>query len=892
MDLQSHEPRSARAASPAGSPPWVGRRNELEQFEHWLDDTRRQGEVVAFLEGPTGIGKTRLLREMGQRAQERGFQVLWGSAFEGGLSPYRPLREALAAVAPGPSSPATAAPSPPRPGPAPSGRRRGSASQGPAIPLPPGPPDDQVNAETASARFTSRLEELLRDRPVALLLDDLPCADEGTVRVLGTLTRHLRTKPLLLVSTMSGTTRLLAEEARGTPTVRQLVHALRNDTAARVLELAPLTEEETRELAARHLGTPASEIDASFGAFLRRSGGNPLLLLEMLDRGTREGWIVRASGAWSAGPAGGDPAEPESLTKGFKSRLASLAPHERAAIEAASILEEPFETEEVAAVLGEEADDLAGTLKALSLPRGGLQRTESGAWKFEHRAFAQVARESVPAARRRELHRRAADHVRSQLSDQVDQVAWHLYQAGDAEEALAWLAEAWERAQTRGSGEAMVRVARHAREMLRRGSASFTEEAEWLHREAEGWRRSGDVRQARELLDLSLQHTPRGPERIRVLCTLAQVEADRGEVAAAEERLEEADREPAAAEDEGLVDGLRSATRLGIWARAQAYPRILLEGPAMLERARGKAALRHLLMMYRTLAFAEMSRGEFAMARRYLLDAQERAREEPESNLGPLLDTDLGGIALMTGDLPWAERAFRRAIEWMHTNGRVSGESLALGNLGEVLLGEGRYSEAEASLRAGLEMADRGGLVHPHVIFLPILARCLIENGRAEEGEALLLEYENDIPLAGNPDSQRLFHALRLQQAVRGGRWEEAEKLAQKIGSDLSGQFGCFALRAVADLWDRRGRSAEAERLLEEIEKDARARGRKLQVALTLEAHGEMAGRRGDLERQRTLLREARAIYGSCGAEARASRLPDDPKPREKAPERGAAPPP
>ena len=60
----------------------VGREGELRSFEAALSELERGRPVALELEGEPGIGKTRLLAELGRIADERGFLVLTGSASE------------------------------------------------------------------------------------------------------------------------------------------------------------------------------------------------------------------------------------------------------------------------------------------------------------------------------------------------------------------------------------------------------------------------------------------------------------------------------------------------------------------------------------------------------------------------------------------------------------------------------------------------------------------------------------------------------------------------------------------------------------------------------------------------------------------------------------------
>ena len=71
------------------SPEFVGRAAELARLEAALERAERGSAAAAFVAGESGVGKTRLLRELERRAVERGARVLRGDcvAFGAGERP-------------------------------------------------------------------------------------------------------------------------------------------------------------------------------------------------------------------------------------------------------------------------------------------------------------------------------------------------------------------------------------------------------------------------------------------------------------------------------------------------------------------------------------------------------------------------------------------------------------------------------------------------------------------------------------------------------------------------------------------------------------------------------------------------------------------------------------
>ena len=77
------DPMSIRSPGhPPSAPPIIGRETALGQIEEALADVEAGEQVCISVEGEPGIGKTRLLAELEDRADERGYLVLTGCATE------------------------------------------------------------------------------------------------------------------------------------------------------------------------------------------------------------------------------------------------------------------------------------------------------------------------------------------------------------------------------------------------------------------------------------------------------------------------------------------------------------------------------------------------------------------------------------------------------------------------------------------------------------------------------------------------------------------------------------------------------------------------------------------------------------------------------------------
>lgn len=170
-----HVPEVPAAPAATGAEPFVGREGELERLTAAAHRARAAGPGVALVTGEAGMGKSALLRALGDRLRAEGWLVAFGRNTDAeGAPPAWAWVEALRAVAAAaPPEPAVAAALSPL-----------LAEDAPATGRTP------VGEDVAAGRFRLHravgqwLAEAARGRPVAVVLDDLHWADAETLALL------------------------------------------------------------------------------------------------------------------------------------------------------------------------------------------------------------------------------------------------------------------------------------------------------------------------------------------------------------------------------------------------------------------------------------------------------------------------------------------------------------------------------------------------------------------------------------------------------------------------------------------------------------------------------------------------------------------------------------
>ena len=442
----SEEPRSPRPAEPppaaAASDTLLGRALELDTLRGRLALAEQGQGGLMLIEGDPGVGKTTLAEQLARMARERGFEVIWGRAWEdGGAPPFWPWIQVLRAIAE-------------REGPE---RLRAWLGSGgselslllPELGLQSAPRSDAPCYDMNAARTRFRLFDVLsrtlrqlcatssgaRTRPWLIILDDLHAADDGSVQLVRFLMPELRELGLLLVGTYRG---LVCAD-------KEALSSLVEHGAGSTLHLRGFLPTEVAELLSRRLGQTVHERLAA--AYHRVSGGNPLLLSELCSR--FEGDPPQALFELSSLS---DFALPERIASAVRQHLVALPDDTRTALSAASALGREFASPQLAKVLGCSEAELSVRL-APAIRRGVLRATHAtGRFLFSHALVCSTIYAELTPSERHTLHRTIAEQLEQAVSPALlplHELAHHWYLAaadGKREKALLYLQEAAEQA--------------------------------------------------------------------------------------------------------------------------------------------------------------------------------------------------------------------------------------------------------------------------------------------------------------------------------------------------------------------------------------------------------------------------------------------------------------
>ncbi|MGV9213569.1 helix-turn-helix transcriptional regulator [Micromonospora sp. RB23] len=383
-------------ASDVDTAPLVGRAELVQTVRSALLGDVAQGQTAAvFLTGESGVGKTRILGEVGVRLREAGALVLTGSCLDiGDASPLHPLLQALRRF----DADLTAAQA-----------RTSSAVRGllQVFADETGGPD---GAGTLLERVSRGLHLIAEGRPLVLILDDLQWVDRSTRQLLLYLLAGLGDLQLSVLAAVR------AESLQGAHPLRRVLTELRRLRTVRVLDLSPLDRAGTEQLAAAVVGRPLP-VEAAEQVW-QRSGGNPFVI-EELARDLRDGRDGLS----------------ETLREIFLDRVDALPQHAHSVVHAVAAGVEPVQHWLLAEVLRLPDGELIEAARAAVAHR--LLVSADDGYRLRHRLVAEVLAHELLPAERSGLHRRYAEALTAAPGElHQARLAHHWRLAGEPARAL------------------------------------------------------------------------------------------------------------------------------------------------------------------------------------------------------------------------------------------------------------------------------------------------------------------------------------------------------------------------------------------------------------------------------------------------------------------------
>jgi DNA-binding CsgD family transcriptional regulator len=345
------------------TPPIRGRAGELKVIGALVTAVAQRRGGVLVIEGPPGIGKSRLLTEVMALADKGGVRTLFGEAFEYQQTvPFFALFMATLGADP-PVGDAKAL-------------RRLGGSEGLRY---------WVVHDLADAIYSAAAQT-----PLAIVIEDIHWADNGTLLVLRSLATARPDVAVLWVLTV--------RSGAGGPGVQETLSVLQRADAA-VLRVAAMSAGAVAEMVSDVVRANA---DASLLTLAAKAHGNPFLVRELV-RGLGEEGRLTVSGGRAV--ASGHTL-PRRLGAGMQQRLDLLSEGAGEVVRVAAVLPDRFTAGLLAAMLDRQPASLLSAVG--EAVRADLLVEDGEQLRFRHDLLREATRQSLPQSLRRAMERQSA----------------------------------------------------------------------------------------------------------------------------------------------------------------------------------------------------------------------------------------------------------------------------------------------------------------------------------------------------------------------------------------------------------------------------------------------------------------------------------------------------
>jgi len=487
-------PSSAEAAHlptvPFQRPRWitglVGRTAELTKLKAAFESSLANRSSVVALQGEAGIGKTRLMQELGVHAQSKGAVVLTGTASEAGL-PYVPWVEAArqyVSQAPGELL-----------------RRMLGRNASEFVKLVPDivakvgtvPPSKPLGEQQDKVRLYEAVTQffisICTESPLLLLFDDMQWAEQSSLDLLEYFVRSTSNHRVLTACAYR------PEDVQQNSPLHPSLMKFNRQRLLETIQVRNLGKEETVELIKQMFGEQT--ITPEFADLIyERAGGNPFFVEEVLRSLVEDGTVFRTEKGWDRKPIQ-ELTVPNTVRTILKSRLSKLDPETMSVLVLASAVGLEFDFEVLREVTQIEEDKLLERLETALASGLVREPSQRGVFRFVDNRVRELMLDDLSKIRRGKYHQRIAEAMEKVYAKSLDRhaelIASHSHEAGDSERATRYSIIAGDRNKAIHAYEQAVNDYRRALGLISFEGGRDEEKAATIEKLAECYRIAGQL---------------------------------------------------------------------------------------------------------------------------------------------------------------------------------------------------------------------------------------------------------------------------------------------------------------------------------------------------------------------------------------------------------------
>lgn len=419
----------------------IGRENEMRALENHFDRMMKGESSTIMVSGEVGIGKSRLVWEMGKKVKTMQARYLVGRCLHSEMGfPYKPIIEiirgyfALKDLKEPESITVFLEEKAPH--------LVGRLDIILALLMITGKDVSLINKEQLWDTITEIVKLIAQDRPLLMHIEDLQWADQATLNLLTFLARNTSREKVLIIGTYRPEE--LTTSANGQPhPLHQTLELLNKFRLSREIILDRLDIEGTKKV------THSVFSDGIFPENLydmihRETEGNPLFIVELLEFLRNTGFVYRDDEKWRFSGEVDKISIPRRISEVITNRLQKLSEDERQILSVAAVEGEVFHTNTLTRCLRVSRMKVLRYLQNLESSHHLIHATETD-FIFDHGKIRDVVYDSLIAELRKEYHTLIAEHFCEFYSNQDEhavKIAHHLVKADKEKDALDYFIRA------------------------------------------------------------------------------------------------------------------------------------------------------------------------------------------------------------------------------------------------------------------------------------------------------------------------------------------------------------------------------------------------------------------------------------------------------------------
>jgi DNA-binding SARP family transcriptional activator/tetratricopeptide (TPR) repeat protein len=663
----------------ATDPPFVGRQAEFSKLRSVLAESTNGHARLCVLDGPVGVGKTRLAKQFLRYCAIRGCKVLMTTCQPGEETiPFEAWLRLLRDAA--------------------NDTTLGKVPQewlGPLSAILPGVGIRQARAEFGSlvesrAYVSEAVAQLLvhysNAQPLVLFFDDCQWLPDSSLALCQYLLARLENEPLIIVLCVR----------TGNTLGRQRLQLRSSDVR---ISVPALPSEEASALVDTLANRDALHVAQTFrDSVVRVTGGVPLYIVE---------WVRSAKSSTVAHvpDKGGLPPSLEELVL---ERIRALPLLEFRLLELASVAGSSVSEHIVRAACGLARSKFVRAMDCLR--DHGLLVDAEQTYSFSHEVVREVCHNQLSVARRRYYHARVAEALRKVGSEgEAAAIAYHFHASGDFRKGYVYAMKAADQARTRGAiDEAILNYS-----LARQCASSGHKRVETQRHIADLLAANGQLDEAAGVLLDLMEYFGSGRDRrqyLRAAISLASVNFRLGKEPTdqALARFEAFANEAEATEDpalemHALLPLSLSVLDCGSTSAAERLILRLRRRIANYREAPEAGTCLHYLVSVSAAYFSAEDVLELAKEAARVQSTSSPPRAQYHAHCSAAT------AYLVTGDLANAEVHYRKALELIYAFQFWSARSGLLNNLAVLFIESGRYQEALELIGEAEQVARAAG---------------------------------------------------------------------------------------------------------------------------------------------------------------------------------------